>query len=537
MYKILIVDDEYYFREALKISFPWEKLGFQIVGEAKNGEDALEQMSSLHPDVVMVDINMPIMGGLEFIEQAQANGYESEYILLTGHSEFSYAKHALQLGVFNYVLKPIDEEEIQKSLLELKAHMDDKRSEKLELDQLKRQVEEKVPLIRNQYLNDWLLGKRSADPFRIIENLQDLDIDLIAPYYQVAVVDIDTDDQHPISGPDKRLINDAIQVHVQEFAGRSMKCIECFDDHDRLVLIFGSDTHQLEQIHELCDSLRKAVQEAFAHTVSIGVGNGYTGVDRVSVSYKEALYALKHRLILGANQLILYSRIDEIARKVSLFSVEQKSKLLMNLRTGNEEEIENWLSHFFRNARMKNASIEMVFVAGLEIVSTCLEFLEERSQSTNEVLQNQSQPDLFQQIQQMNSFSELEQWIRSLVDQVIKHAHNNKMSRSAKLVEEVKTYIENNYRNDALRIEDIAKSVHVNYNHLCYVFKKETSLTINEYLIELRMAKAKDLFDQGWQVVQEVAYQVGYSDANYFGKCFKKYIGISPSKYIENVSV
>lgn len=535
MYKILIVDDEYYFREALKISLPWEKLGFQIVGEAKNGEDALEQMKRLHPDVVMVDINMPIMGGLEFIEEAQANEYTSEYILLTGHSEFSYAKHALQLGVFNYVLKPINEEEIRNSLLELKAHMDDKRAKKLEVDQLKRQVAEKVPLIRNQYLNDWLLGKRDADSFKIIENLQDLDIDLTAPYYLVAVVDFD--DSYPIFGPDKRMIHEAIQVQVQELAEPSMKCFECYDDHDRLVLIFGSETDQLEQIHALCESLQKEVQDKFTHTVSIGVGNGYSGFDAVSVSYKEALYALKHRLILGANQIIMYARINEIARKVSLFSVEQKSKLLMNLRTGNEEEIEDWISYFFRNARLKNASIEMVFVAGLEIVSTCLEFLEERSQSTNEVLQNRSHPDLFQQIQQMNSFSELEQWIRSLVDQVIKHAHNNKISRSAKLVEEVKTYIENNYQNDELRIEDIAKSVHVNYNHLCYVFKKETSSTINEYLIELRMAKAKDLFDQGWQIVQEVAYQVGYSDANYFGKCFKKYIGLSPSKYIENVRV
>lgn len=179
--------------------------------------------------------------------------------------------------------------------------------------------------------------------------------------------------------------------------------------------------------------------------------------------------------------------------------------------------------------------MEMLLVAGLEILSTCLEFLAELSQSFDHVFKDSIQPDFFQLIQQMNSISQLENWTRTLILEVMAHADGRKQSRAVIIVEKVKSYIRNHYGNEELRIEDIAKSVHMNYNHLCYVFKKETSITINDYLIELRITKAKELFDQGEKVVQYVASQVGYADANYFSKCFKKFMGIVPSKYMNNI--
>ncbi|WP_413242436.1 helix-turn-helix transcriptional regulator [Paenibacillus sp. 1P07SE] len=178
----------------------------------------------------------------------------------------------------------------------------------------------------------------------------------------------------------------------------------------------------------------------------------------------------------------------------------------------------------------------MLLVAGFEIYSTCMEFLEETSQDIHEIVHSRSEPDLFGLVERMDSFSEFEDWIRSLIGRIMLHVHAKKSSRSAVIVEEVKAYITAHYCNEELKIEDIARGVHMNYTHLCYVFKKETASTINDYLTQVRMQKAKELFDQGYLIVQDVASRVGYSDANYFGKCYKKYSGITPSKYISNVS-
>ena len=126
MLKVMIVDDEYYFREALKVSLDWEELGFTICAEAKNGNDALLKADELSPDIVLVDINMPVMDGLEFVKEIKNKGLDCKIVILTGHSEFQYAKQAVQLGVHNYLLKPVNEKELMESLLDLKELLKEK---------------------------------------------------------------------------------------------------------------------------------------------------------------------------------------------------------------------------------------------------------------------------------------------------------------------------------------------------------------------------------------------------------------------------
>ncbi|MCR2806279.1 response regulator [Paenibacillus soyae] len=534
MYKVLIVDDEYYFRQAIKISLPWEEWGLQWIGEANNGEDALEQTRMLHPDIIMVDINMPIMDGLTFIREAKAEGHNSKFIVLTGHSEFAYAKHALQLGVSNYVLKPIDEDEIRSSLCEIKKVLNKERSAKVELDNLKKQAVEKATLLRNQVVNDWLLG--NLGPEHKEERLLSLGLDIVSPYYRIAVMAIEANAEHARSmEQNKTTIVNVGLAFVQHAVTKSLKCEGCLNGKGQYVLIFGSNDNDFDEVGELCDSIRHMMAATNDYTYTIGLGSGYAGFEGVAESYKEALYALKHRFILEGNQIISYSEATRTANKVSLYSVDKRSKLLMSMRTGNMREVEAWLNDFFDNARLKQASLEMLLVAGFEIFSTCMEFLEETSRDINEIFDSQTESDLFRFIERMNAFGEFEEWIRSLLRKLMAHVHANKSSRSAIIVEEVKSFIELNYVNEEMKIEDIARGVHMNYNHLCYVFKKETSCTINDYLTRVRMQKAKELFDQGYLVVQEVAGRVGYSDANYFGKCFKKYAGITPSKYISYI--
>ncbi|OAS17933.1 response regulator [Paenibacillus oryzisoli] len=534
MLKVLIVDDEYYFRQALKISLPWEELGFRIAGEAKNGQDALSIMSEVNPDIVLVDINMPIMDGMEFIQRAKQSEQETKFIMLTGQSEFTYAKMAVQLGVFNYVLKPIDEDELRNSLLEIKSLIYKEQSVRQDYERLKNQAKANMPMLKEQLLNEWLHGSGALDPVSSIERLQYLGITLHAPLYVVIVVDIDSQDD-VVSREDKYIRKLAVQNIAQEMIQSTYPYTSCHDNNDRYVMIIGLPADNNDQMESISEAIRRAVQTNLGCTLTIGIGNGYPSFESISVSYQEALYALKHRFVLGGNQVIHHSMIAESGMKVSVFSVESRVGLLMSMRIGNISEIEEWLVTYFKYARTKNASIEMIYVSALEIVSTCLEFLDEMSQSFEDVFQDKDQTDIVQFIQQMNTFGELESWIRNLLLKVIAHVHGKKQNRAAKVVDEVKSYIQSHYGNEELRIIDLAMSVHMNYNHLCYVFKKETSITINDYLTEIRISKAKGLFDQGEKIVQHVASQVGYADANYFGKCFKKVIGITPSKYVNNI--
>jgi len=534
MYKVLVVDDEYYFRQALKVTLPWEELGFQIAGEAKNGEEALARMTEIEPDIVLVDINMPIMDGMEFIQHATRDERDAKFIVLTGQSEFAYAKQAMQLGVFNYVLKPIDEKELQDSLLDIKDLIEKERSVRVELNALKKQEKENIPVLKDRLLNEWLQGINVKIPSHTTERLHYLGIQLNAPCYRVVVVDIDSIENFG-SEQDKQIYKFAVQDIVLELITADYQFTSCYDTNDRFVMIMGSEEESIDKIELLCEAILKSVQKNLDCTVTIGVGNRCFDFESISVSYKEATYAMKHRFLLGGNRVIPHSLITESGMKASLFSVERRNRLLMCLRIGNVSETEAWISEFFRDAIAKNASMEMFLVSGLEMVSTCLEFLDETSQSDDRIFREMAQSNIFHTFQNMDSISQLESWIRIFILKALDHFHDKKQSSTVKVVEEAKAYIQGHYGNEELRIEDIAKNVHMNYNHLCYVFKRQTSITINEYLTELRIAKAKEMLDQGIQSVQYVASQVGYADANYFSKCFKKVIGVTPSNYIKNI--
>ncbi len=534
MYKVLIVDDEYYFRQALRITLPWEELGFRIAGEAKNGEEALALLTEIEPDIVLVDINMPKMDGMDFIQNAIRNELDTKFIVLTGHSEFSYAKQAVQLGVFKYVLKPIDEVELQDALLELKRLIQKERSARLELNKLKSQAQEDMPFLKERLLNDWLQGYNVKHPAYSSERLQHLGIQLNASNYLVVAIDIESI-RRMDSEEEKLSCKSIVQQLAREKMTTGFQLITCFDTNDRFVMIIGFLAGFNDEVERLCEAIRQAIQTELACTVTIGVGNEHRGFESVSESYKEAIYALKHRFIMGDNKVILHSMISESGMTASLFSLARRSHLLKCLRGGNLHETEAWIEGFFQEAIAKKASMEMFYISGLEIVSTCMEFLDEMSQSFDRIFQDTARLDFYTQFQNMDSYSQLESWIRGFIMKVMAYAHDKKHTKAIKVAEQVKSYIQEHYGEEELRIEDIAKNVHMSYTHLCYLFKRETSVTINDYLTELRIAKAKELFDEGIQVVQYVASQVGYADANYFGKCFKKYIGVSPSQYIKNI--
>ncbi|MEK0314916.1 response regulator [Cohnella sp. 56] len=533
MYKVLIVDDEYYFRQALKISLPWTELGFQIAGEAKNGAEALALLPELKPDVVLVDMNMPIMDGIEFIQKAKQRGQDTKFMVLSGHSEFVYARQAVHLGVFDYVLKPINEGELRGSLLDMKEQLRTERLGRMELEDLRKQAIESLPVLKEQALNGLLQGSVHAAAMPGQDRLAYLGIRLEGPYYAAVVVDLDPRDDWNRE-EDLLASKAAVQEIAQREAERAYAYAACRDYEDRLVLIVGSPDGAFAGLEPLCREIRDRIRD-LPCSATIGIGGVCRSLSSISGSYKEALLALKRRFVRGGGEVFAYAAASETGLSASLFPVEKRSGLLMCMRVGNPSETEAWLADFFGHVRARQASIEMLLLAGMEIVSTCVEFLAEASQSFEDVFGHTTQPDMLQHVQQMKTLGELEDWIRALILKVMDHVHRRKPNRSAKVIEEVKAYIARHYGNEELRIEDIAKSVHMNYNHLCFVFKKETTVTINDYLTETRIMKAKELFDRGETVIQSVAARVGYADANYFGKCFKKYMGIPPSRYVNQM--
>lgn len=536
MYKVMLVDDEFYFREALKISLPWQELGFEICGEAKNGREALHKIQDLKPDIIIVDINMPIMDGLEFAQKLRETGIESKILILTGHSEFSYAKQAVSLGVYNYLLKPVNEDELANCLCEMKADIQKEANIRIELEKLEKQVKENIPLLKEKLLNDLLQGNSVIKSEELFNKIKYLKMNILSEYYQVAVAEVDYDENLRWTDEDKQLWIFAVKNITGEILQEQFEFEMCYDRDDRLCIIVclnGNEEDSL--IEETFEKIKILVNKYLKFSISIGIGNRKSEIFDVASSYKESIIALKNKLTVGSNKVILFSSVDDLELKLNLFTAEHRSRLLLCMRTGNSEELNMILSNIFKDVRGKNIHYEILLVVCVEIMSVCLEIIAEMGISFKDIYQN-NKLNVFEEIQLKKSIDEMEGWIKGIFTDAVEYIKKNKNTKASQLIEKVKKYITDNYQNDELDINKMAKSLFVNYGHLCFIFKRDTGITINEYLTEFRIKKAKELIDSGNQLVLGVAKKVGYADANYFGKCFKKYYGITPSKYIDNVS-
>lgn len=539
MYKVMIIDDEFYFREALKVSIPWEELGLEVCGEAKNGKDALEKVADLNPDIMIVDINMPIIDGLEFIQSVKETGIESKFIILTGHSEFNYAKQAVQLGVNNYILKPVNEEELISSLIEIKEIIKRETSIKFEFEGLKQQVRDSIPLLKDKLLNELLQGSLIPKENETLKKMEYLKINIKSDYYLVITIELDCGDDTNWDNEEKQLWKYAVSNISSEILDEKFIFDICYDIDDRICIIVGMDGTQnkgdfLTQLESRLELVRAAICKHLDFTITVGVGSEKAELFDIPVSYRESIIALKHKLTLGKNRIILYSLVAESGIKGTVFSGEYRSQLLMNIRTADEEEVNKLISQVFMRVRGENIHHQILFVVCIEMVAVCMEAMVEMGLRIEDVITKGSF-NLVEEIQSKKSIAEMETWIKEIFMHTLETIKKNKISKASRLIEEVKKYISSNYQSSELSIDEIARNLFVNYAHLCFIFKRDAGVTINEYLTEFRIRKAKELFDSGNTLILDVASKVGYADASYFGKCFKKYYGLAPSKFIENI--
>lgn len=535
MLKLMIVDDEYLFREALKVSLPWNVLGYEICCDAENGYDALEKMKEFKPDVALVDINMPIMDGLEFAAEIRETVENVKIIIITGYGEFSYAHQAIQLGVENYLLKPVDEKELANILTSIKGVIEKESAAKLEIEALRKQVQQYRPMLKEMILNELLQGNHQREKEGFLELKDYFRADIDTSSFRTVVVEMDEKREYGWSINDRQLWCFAVSNIICEILSTCCSFDICRDIENRInVIVYHEkgDNGQQWDIINLCERIRVSVSKYLKFTITVGVGNLYDDISALPLSYKEAVFSLKNKLAMGENKIFSFENFAEYDMKVSLYTVEQRKQLLMNLRVGDIQGVEVIIHSIFGKAQRMNYSGELIVVMCVELVSTCLEFVAETGYSIKNILGTDF--DILGYIQEKKSLVELEDCIKEMFLKASELVHGSKNKRSTRMVEEAKKYIQDNFSRFDLKIDDIARHIHVKYGHLCFLFKRETGSTINDYITETRVKKAKELIDEGLASVSSVSNKVGYADANYFGKCFKKLYGLTPGRYIEN---
>ncbi len=523
MFKIIIADDEVIFREYMRNLLDWEHYGFKICGEARNGLEALEMIKEKKPDIALVDINMPFLDGLGLVEKVNELGNDMSIILITGHSEFEYARKAVKLGVVDYILKPFDKEELLITLLKIRGNLQKLQYEK---DQEKNNYNH----MRERFLNLLISCELIAGEEEIVTQLEHFSIYPKNNGFVVASIEIDNM---------YSMWNDASEILLWKFAVSNIisEIMSIKNNHfsfngpeGRIISVIEPDSEDPENSYiEMYQRAVELVKKYLNFTITIGIGNPVKGIKTIRNSYIESLIALQNKLVAADNKVIPLSSLGNESMSIGLYPNEINEKLILALRTSDSEDVVSLLDDVFKFIRDRKLSFEYVLVIVMGLVSLCLSYINEIGKNTDQVFGNEFYP--YSEIKSKTNLEELHRWSIGLFETALACSDEGRHTKSKRIFDSVREYIEENYFDSNLSVEGIANAIFINSSYLRKVFKKEMNMSVNDYIVEIRLLKAKELIGSGNIKLSDVSEMIGYNDPGYFSKSFKKKFGFSPSEY------
>lgn len=539
MYKLIFADDEEEVRKGILEKIPWKELGFEVIGEAANGIEALEIAEKIVPDIVITDIKMPFMDGIKLCEKIKKRFRTAKVVILTGFDEFEYAQKAIKLSVDEYVLKPISSMELIEILSKMKIKLDEEAIQKKDFETLRDNYKKSLPILKEKFLDSLILNKLSKEDIVLKANAYDIDINFNSFIVSVINMDIknilsENDSEHSIN--EKELINFAALNISEEILDKEEKHI-MFTNSSYIIIIFCfNDTNKTKYIKKylyILEQIKNSIEKYIKAIASIGVGMIVSDITNIRLSYEGAVSALDYRFIFGNNKPIYIEDVEPQCTNKLTFDEQKERSLLSALKIGNSHEIESIIHNLFIEISNAKASFKEYNIYLLEMLTAILKAARDLNIDMDKIFGNNYNP--FVEIYKFNNLQDVENWVFS-ISQAIKDSILVERQDSCKmLVEKSTEYINENYGDSELTIDKLCRHLHISPNYFSTIFKKETKQTFVNYLTNIRLEKAKELLKTTSLKTFEIARKVGYSEPNYFSYSFKKNLSISPSEYRNNI--
>ena len=526
MIPVMIVDDEALIRSLILRSVDWNDLGFSVVAQAENSEEALAFAEEHNPRLAVVDINIPFINGLDLAARLKSLYPRMVIIILTGYEEFSYARRAIHIGVLNYLLKPIDPEELRSSLEAARTViMEEERSLYRRGQRDAGSQQEEDP--RGDFLRAMLKRSGRLSPGDIENGFRLFGIEIADR--NIFPVILETREEVSLS-------REMLQRVLDSFIRNTFKAFElvCMNKNS-WVLLGNLSVEAAENPRDLllqaAQHLRRNIATELKLRCSLGIGSVASVPEELGEAYMHAVKALSERFYSGEDRVYACQPEKDGNKESSSYrSPVDRNSLMVLLRSGSEDEINELIHELFEELRLQRPRRQYCEMAVMDVVSALIEFLDENSIGLSSMFQDGS--DALAAVQGMETLPEIRSWLEKLISQIFLRIRGNVSSRTRMIVQKAKEYIERNYRDDSLSLDRIADHISVTPSYISGVFKKQLGVSIISYLTDFRIRKAMELMERDPLLsVGEVAEAVGYADAFYFSRVFRKQAGISPSIY------
>lgn len=537
MYKVLFADDEILTREAITENTPWEETGFTLMGTAQNGKEAIELMEMGKPDLLITDICMPLMDGIELSEFVKENYPDTQVMILSGYDEFEYAKQALKNGVAEYILKPITSFELKEELLKFKEKIDKAYVQKYHVEKIQKAYEKNMPVVREHFLNRLLEGNIAKE--QIVERLEYFGIKLEGDYQAAAFVEIEDVAETRKAYPEN-LMQFAIANITNEILANLDNVITFQNVNDTCVVIYTEKSEDRLQnlIRETGDSIREAMVRCMETQVYIAVGETVHTPAKWKKSYESAKHAVEFKYLIEKPTFIFEkdfcSNSDRKAEAPVFETNEWIEQLVLYMKANQKDKLEKAIRDFF--AEIYRLKYERQ-AACLQI-QNCVLSIAIKMEEIGLELPNHAEKEtsFINYLHTYKRLSQIEERFQIFCMDLTNIIASKKENSNQTMAELAIDYMNKNYSNAELSLNEICEYLSVSVSYFSMIFKNYTKETFVEMLTKLRMEKAKKLLETTRMKNYEVAEAVGYNDPHYFGATFKKYTGMTPTEYLKKTS-
>ena len=536
MLKVFLVEDEIIVREGIRDRINWADNGFEFSGEASDGELAYPMIQQIKPDIVITDIKMPFMDGLALSRLIRNELPWTKIIILSGYDEFQYAKEAINIGVTDYLLKPIGSSKVLETLLKIRDNIEEERNLREMQIRYRKEMQENENYQRRQFFTQ-LISDSSSVP-EILNRANELDIDLAAKSYNILLFICPQKDESSWEKYSGKLVQMEEKIE-NNFSMRKHMILFRRGLEGWALLIKGTDHESAESVTKRCIiELENLFQSDQSMDYFIGVGMPVERLQQIPQAFQKANRAFVYRYIVEDNKIEYYSFDPKPAiTSQNGFSLKllDPSKLSQSvidrfLRSGLKENVSQFVEDYIESIGLDSGnslSFRKYIVTNILIGVSA--FLDEIGIGKHVIID--SFGDIEQITEKVTTVSYTKELIEKIFDVALDFRDNNSKQKYANLLSAAETYIRENYNSEDISLNLVAQVTNVSPSYFSSIFSQEKGITFIEFLTNVRIEKAKELLRSTTLRSSEISQAVGYKDSHYFSYLFKKETGLTPREY------
>lgn len=541
MLKIFLAEDEVVVRETIKRMIPWEELGFELVGEAADGEMALPLLIRQQPDLLITDIKMPFMDGLTLARLAKKEIPGLKVVILSGYDDFNYAKQAIGIGVEDYLLKPITKNALIERLSEIHSRYEHEKTQKEYYEKFQREMQAYEKNSSRDFFEALVGG--SMDMMEVYKRAEKLGLDIVAEAYNVLIFTMNCDEDFSRQRDEYSSWEaESLELLENFFAGHSSAMLFRSNIFSYGVLLKGQRETIEENTRACVDEIRKILSRQDGRREwFLAVGQSVERLSQIQKSYHTASRAFSQRYLYDEN-ILYYDEMETMEHPGGQAETEDNAYLqkvdvnALNpailqkfLSNGLQEETENFVKdYFYAIGQEPMESLVFRNYVILNVRFSVISFIKGLGCDTNEMESADTEEVLAESGKNMESAIA---YAKKMISQAIEIRDQNSGNKNRSILKTAVDFIDSHYMDEEISLNTVANVANVSSNHFSALFSQNMGQTFIEYLTSLRMNKAKELLRCTGMRSSEIAGEIGYKDAHYFSYLFKKTQGMTPSDY------